>query len=266
MQEDAPQYSSAATPETISDGVGRLRLPGGRVSPGRWTQIAELAELGDGRIQLSGRGNLQIHGVDDAAQFSVAATAAGFRPGYSLIASPLARLHDLVTEIDHAVSSQWAGSGLLLGIDDGSGDILGQQPDLGLQLDAAHERARLIRRGRTGDALLPLPEAVRELCELCSTLEPDISASGRPAENPTNPELPIGWLPAADQSVTLGAGLREGLLDSHVARMIDVIEVETTVTPWAGLLIHDLSEPVADQVLRVLAPLGLIFDKNSPWI
>jgi precorrin-3B synthase len=32
------------------------------------------------------------------------------------------------------------------------------------------------------------------------------------------------------------------------------------------MLVCDLSEEVADVTLRVLAPLGLIFDDNSPWL
>ncbi|BCI87886.1 hypothetical protein NIIDMKKI_30920 [Mycobacterium kansasii] len=32
------------------------------------------------------------------------------------------------------------------------------------------------------------------------------------------------------------------------------------------MLICDLDEAVADTVLRVLAPLGLVFDENSPWL
>ena len=38
------------------------------------------------------------------------------------------------------------------------------------------------------------------------------------------------------------------------------------VTPWRSVLVFDLDEGVADAALRVLAPLGLIFDENSPWL
>ena len=32
------------------------------------------------------------------------------------------------------------------------------------------------------------------------------------------------------------------------------------------MLVCDLDEGVADVALRVLAPLGLVFDENSPWL
>jgi precorrin-3B synthase len=38
------------------------------------------------------------------------------------------------------------------------------------------------------------------------------------------------------------------------------------ITPWRSLLVCDLSEGVADTALRVLAPLGLVFDDTSPWL
>ena len=38
------------------------------------------------------------------------------------------------------------------------------------------------------------------------------------------------------------------------------------ITPWRSVLVCDLSEEVADTALRVLAPLGLVFDENSAWL
>jgi precorrin-3B synthase len=32
------------------------------------------------------------------------------------------------------------------------------------------------------------------------------------------------------------------------------------------VLVFDLDEEVADVALRVLAPMGLVFDENSPWL
>jgi precorrin-3B synthase len=38
------------------------------------------------------------------------------------------------------------------------------------------------------------------------------------------------------------------------------------ITPWRSVLVCDLTEEVADVSLRVLAPLGLVFDEKSPWL
>ena len=44
------------------------------------------------------------------------------------------------------------------------------------------------------------------------------------------------------------------------------IDAPVVITPWRSLLVCDLAEGVADTSLRVLAPLGLVFDENSPWL
>lgn len=57
-----------------------------------------------------------------------------------------------------------------------------------------------------------------------------------------------------------------GILPARVAEFLAAIEVPLVITPWRSVLVCDLSEEVADTALRVLAPLGLIFDDNSPWL
>ncbi|BBY76886.1 hypothetical protein MPRF_37850 [Mycolicibacterium parafortuitum] len=56
------------------------------------------------------------------------------------------------------------------------------------------------------------------------------------------------------------------MLDAQVARYLAAVEAPMAVTPWRSMLLFDLEEEVADVALRVLAPLGLIFDENSPWL
>ena len=78
-------------------------------------------------------------------------------------------------------------------------------------------------------------------------------------------QAPIGWMQDGDV-VTLGAGLREGRMDAQLARFLAAIETDIRITPWRSVVIHGLSDAVADQVVKVLAPMGLIFDANSPWL
>ncbi|MDO5031601.1 hypothetical protein [Corynebacterium sp.] len=89
--------------------------------------------------------------------------------------------------------------------------------------------------------------------------------------NPAGPAaeaMPIGWL--ADRTtagrVDLGAGLHRGLLPAEYAELIAHLEVPISITPWRGLIFHDLAEGDAEVVLRVLAPRGFIFDINSPLL
>ncbi|MDO5511157.1 hypothetical protein [Corynebacterium sp.] len=73
----------------------------------------------------------------------------------------------------------------------------------------------------------------------------------------------IGWLGQSDGLVTLGAGLRLGMMDTRVARMLDVVEAPVRLCRGGIIQIEGLEEGVAEQVVRVLAPLGLIFDSGS---
>ncbi len=76
----------------------------------------------------------------------------------------------------------------------------------------------------------------------------------------------MGWIHQEDGRVTLGAAVPLGALSARVAEYLAAIEAPLVITPWRSVLVCDLSEEVADVTLRVLAPLGLVFDENSPWL
>ena len=69
-----------------------------------------------------------------------------------------------------------------------------------------------------------------------------------------------------DGRVALGAGVPLGVLQARVAEYLAAIDAPMVVTPWRSVLVCDLDEGVADTALRVLAPLGLVFDEDSPWL
>ncbi|GAB3708289.1 hypothetical protein [Corynebacterium nasicanis] len=73
----------------------------------------------------------------------------------------------------------------------------------------------------------------------------------------------IGWLGQTDGLVTLGAGLRLGMMSTQIARMLDVVEAPVRLCRGGIIQIEGLEEGVAEQVVRALAPLGLIFDAGS---
>lgn len=81
-------------------------------------------------------------------------------------------------------------------------------------------------------------------------------------------ELPIGWLAEhmPEGRVELGVGLYQGVMHADIAELVGRMEVPVTITPWKGLIFHDLAEADAEVVVRVLAPRGLIFDVNSPFL
>jgi len=48
-----------------------------------------------------------------------------------------------------------------------------------------------------------------------------------------------------------------------VAEYLAAIDAPLVITPWRSVLVCDLDEGVADASLRVLAPMGLVFDEHS---
>jgi precorrin-3B synthase len=74
----------------------------------------------------------------------------------------------------------------------------------------------------------------------------------------------VGWISQEDGRVALGAAVPQGVLPARVGEFLAAIEAPLVITPWRSVLVCDLDEAVADVALRVLAPLGLIFDENSP--
>jgi precorrin-3B synthase len=57
-----------------------------------------------------------------------------------------------------------------------------------------------------------------------------------------------------------------GVLNARVAEYLAAINAPMVITPWRSVLVFDLDDEVADVALRVLAPMGLVFDENSPWL
>jgi precorrin-3B synthase len=97
------------------------------------------------------------------------------------------------------------------------------------------------------------------LAGLCRTAEPGTTwpAVTRP---------PVGWIQQDDGRVALGGAVRLGVLKARIAEYLAAVSAPLVITPWRSVLICDLDEGVADAALRVLAPLGLEFDENSPWL
>jgi precorrin-3B synthase len=66
--------------------------------------------------------------------------------------------------------------------------------------------------------------------------------------------------------VALGAAVPLGVLTVRQAQFLAAIDAPMVITPWRSLLVCDLDEGVAETALRVLAPLGLVFDETSRWL
>lgn len=282
--------------------LARIRIPGGILTPTQLETLATAAEsIGNGELELTSRGNLQLRSVRDANALQSELEQAGLLPSLThervrnLVASPLsgrvgglgdirAFVGDLDEKLQTAPKLADLPGRVLFGLDDGRGDISALAPDFGIQATGNDDFAVILggvdsgaRTSNPVDVLIEAAHAfldirddewrladvpggtnrVLETIGLRRTEEP-------PAVSP--PTTPIGWLEQADGRVTLAGGLRFGTLTSQLARFVAAVEVPIAITPWRSLAIFDLDEDVADTVLRVLAPLGLIFDASSPWL
>jgi precorrin-3B synthase len=283
--------------------LARVRLPGGMISAGQLEALAHAAtRFGSPAMELTSRGNMQIRGITDAAAVADAVAAAGLLPSVThervrnIVASPLsgrvggvADVRGWVDELDTAVQAEPALATLpgrfWFGIDDGRGDISGLAADVGAHLIEADATALLLA-GRDTGVRLKTPDVVPTLVAIAARfadirekywriaelagIEPLLEGLARSAEPgvtwPPVTRPPVGWIEQDDGRITLGAAVPLGVLQARVAGYLAAIGAPLVVTPWRSVLVCDLDEGVADVALRVLAPMGLVFDENSPWL
>ena len=283
--------------------LARVRLPGGMISAAQLEELAHAAtRFGSPAMELTSRGNIQLRAITDTAAVAEMVAAAGLLPSQShervrnIVASPLSGrvggttdIRPLVTELDEAIQSAPALAGLpgrfLFGVDDGRADISGLAPDVGTHfLDEA--TAALLLAGRDTGVRLDRPAVVpalvaiaarfaathgkawrvAELADTAPLLEQFTSGAEPGATWPPVVRPPVGWLPQDDGRIALGAAVPLGVLQARVAEYLAAIGAPLVITPWRSVLVCDMDDGVADVALRVLAPMGLVFDKNSPWL
>jgi precorrin-3B synthase len=285
--------------------LARVRLPGGMISAAQLQALAQTAtQWGAGTLELTSRGNLQIRGLpDDGAVAAVAdaIAAAGLLPTpthervRNIVASPLSGrvgtstdVRGMVADLDEAIRADPALATLpgrfLFGIDDGRADISGLGPDAGVHVDGEH--AALLLAGRDTGVRLPVSAVVPTLTTLARRFAEVRENAWRVAElddhsallaglSPTAPagatwepvlRPPVGWIAQNDGRVALSAAVPLGVLPARTAEFLAAIEAPMVITPWRSVLVCDLDEGIADTALRVLAPMGLVFDENSPWL
>jgi precorrin-3B synthase len=209
-------------------------------------------------------------------------------------------VRECVGELDAAICAEpklaELGGRFWFSLDDGRADVSGLGADAGVHwLD---DDCALLLAGRDTGVRLAVSDVARTLVGVAMRfleargkawrvneldnlrdLMPD-AVGGRPQREipppacgsrsaepfPPVTKAPVGWITQKDGRVTLGAAVPLGVLRAHVAEYLAAIEAPLVITPWRSVLVCDLDETVADVSLRVLAPLGLVFDENSPWL
>ena len=223
----------------------------------------------------------------------------------NIVASPLsgrvggrADIRPWVHELDSAIQADPQLAELpgrfLFSLDDGGGDVSGLAADAGIHVLSDTDGAAVLLAGRDTGVRVASSESVPTLIAVARRFvmergnawrvaeldDPDVLLGGAtpvvPAGGRFTPSRPpVGWIEQAGDGaddgakkdrVTLGAVVPLGVLNSRQARFVAAIGAPMVITPWRSLLICDLDPGVADTALRVLAPLGLVFDETSRWL
>jgi precorrin-3B synthase len=157
--------------------VARIRLPGGYVRRAQWAALAALAaDFGDGCLDLTARGNVQLRGLRPtaAAELARRAARAGLLPSgahdrsRNITASPLSGLggrrplRRLVGALDAALIADPELAALpgrfLCAVDDGTGGAALADSDLGLRRSSG--RVEVFVAGRSSGVRVPARAAV----------------------------------------------------------------------------------------------------------
>jgi precorrin-3B synthase len=297
---DADACPGALQVHQAADGaLARVRLPGGQITAAQLATLAAAsAAFASGTLELTARGNVQVRGIADISAVADAVSEAGLLPSpahervRNIVASPLsgraggrADVRGWIAELDAAILGEPSLTDLpgrfWFSVDDGRGDVAGLGADVGVHV--LDDGVALLLAGRdTGVRLAPV-EVVDALIKLAArfvlvrenawrvaeladidVLLPGIELSATLFAPVTRP--PLGWIRQDDGAVALGAAVPLGVLNARVAERLAALGAPLVVTPWRSVLVCDLDEARAEAALRVLAPMGLIFDENSPWL
>ena len=301
---DQDACPGALTVHRAADGaLARIRLAGGMISAAQLAALAQAAtRFGSSAMELTSRGNIQLRGITDTAALADAASAAGLLPSAThervrnIVSSPLsgrvgglADVRPWVHLLDGAIAAEPLLATLpgrfLFSIDDGRGDVSGLAADVGAHL-LEPDTAALLLAGRDTRVRLAGADVVPALVDVASRfatlrgnawrvselteLDPLLAGLTRTATPlavwPPTTRAPVGWIGQDDGRVALGAAVPLSVLTARVAEFLAAIEAPMVITPWRSVLVCDLDEGVADVALRVLAPMGLVFDDESPWL
>jgi sulfite reductase beta subunit-like hemoprotein len=270
--------------------LARVRLPGGRIDARGLRGIADVAELGNGVIELTSRASLQVRGLDPEAgeQCSAILAAAGLFPSATherarnILASPVAGRHlrslastdDLVLELDRAICGAAELDALsgrfLFAVDDGSGLFGHHVPDVALVASMADSFA-IVENGVASTRGVGRAEAIGRALDAARAMmradPPEPPAVARRLGQPVG--VGLGRLAQTDGRVALTMLPRLGRLEvsivQRLAQLVDEHRTDVRCSVQRTLTLPDLEPRVVESVERALRALGLVDDPASGW-
>ncbi|MCK0440711.1 precorrin-3B synthase [Gordonia alkaliphila] len=270
------------------DHLVHVSLPGGRISADQLAALAgAAAEWGDGHLVHTGRAGLQLRGVaaehravlsDRLAENGLAEHSVGADIRQVMVSPLSGRIggtDELWAIADRLGASLRSAAWTLdlpddfwFGLDDGRGDVLAHAPDIAGVRDG-ETTAELVVGGQRTGRVVDLAELAAALLDAARSDAPatdDADGDRTAPPSQTRPAPRVGWFDQDDGRVLLGAVTADGRLTARQAEFAAAIGAPLIITIDRELLIADLTEGVAETVVRVLAPQGFSFDANSPWI
>jgi precorrin-3B synthase len=261
--------------------LARVRLPGGFVTGERLRVLADLAvELGDGRVELTSRGNVQLRALaaDAAEPLTAALTRAGLLPSLdhdrvrNVLASPLAGLDGrgsgrdlaaIVAALDAELCAQPRLTELsgrfLFAIDDGRGDVAA----LGADVVAVVQADGAVVNGLAVNADAAFADVVAVMLACAEAFLDERGAAGSTAWRIA--DLPGGTGPVRE-AVAERFGLAPGPeLPRPVAGTRPVGLVRCPVDVGGGVEPRSVTSADLDSAV-LLAPLGRLTAAQVTWL
>jgi precorrin-3B synthase len=284
-----------AVHQAADGGLARVRVPGGVLTSDQLEVLRTAAgQLGDGRLELTSRGNVQVRGLraDGPRKLSDRLYDAGLLPSIThervrnILASPLSGLDSesrydvlpVAAAVDRALCGR---SGLaelpgrfLFALDDGRGDLTGMRADVTVQ--AVDEHAALLSLGSRaawvswGDApglMIAAAEAFLaerdaeewRIAELEDGADRILARLGWQATEKLNTTTTT--VEAGPHGSALVAAVPLGSLTQEQAAVLTEVVDEIRITPWRSVVLPGLAHDPGARLVEV----GLVTKADSPW-
>jgi precorrin-3B synthase len=277
-----------AVHQAADGGLARVRLPGGRLTAAQLDVLrVAAAELGDGRLELTSRANVQLRGLDadGPRELSDRLFAAGLLPSIThervrnILASPLSGLDQdsrydvlpVAAALDEALCDRAALAELpgrfLFALDDGRGDLAELRGDVLVR--ALDEQTGLLSVGNRGvrvewaavpelmlaaaEAFLQVRDEEWRIAEVPDGEERILERLGLQATELMPPETTR--VVAGVHGSALVATVPLGSLTQQQAAALAQIAPEIGITPWRSVVVPTKTADVE----------GLLTTSDSVW-
>ncbi|GAA1152195.1 nitrite/sulfite reductase [Kribbella jejuensis] len=276
--------------QAADGGLARVRLPGGRLTPAQLDVLRlAAAELGDGRLELTSRANVQLRGLaaDGPRELSDRLFTAGLLPSIAhervrnILASPLSGLDEesrydvlpLAAALDQALCARPALAELpgrfLFALDDGRGDLTDLHADVHVRALDEHSALLCIGAYATQVDWPSVPDLMLDAAQSFLALRDQEWRIAELAGGAEQIFRQLGLQPsetAAPTTVSATAGVHGsalvvtvplGSLTQEQAAALTQVAPEIRITPWRSV--------VVPATARGLQDVGLITTPNSLW-